>query len=146
MVKSGSGVSTPFSLQDTLIVTMPCCPAAGPAMVLVTVSEPGTRSYVSVSRASTPLPPPGTVTCLAAAIHRDRHRAGVTVNGLRDGADAARSHQIDLGQLAGRAGSDRERRQVGSITGRLDHDVALLAGAGAGDRLLHDQHAGVTKL
>ena len=62
MVKSGSGVSTPFSLQVTLIVTAPCCPAAGPAMVLVTVSEPGTRSYVSVSTAWTLLPP-GTVTC-----------------------------------------------------------------------------------
>ena len=46
MVKSGSGASTPFSLQVTPMVTSPCCPAAGPAMVLVTVSEPGTRSYL----------------------------------------------------------------------------------------------------
>ena len=83
---------------------------------------------------------------LAATGHRDGHRAGVTVDGFGDGADAAGSHQVGLGQLTGRAGSDRERREVGPITGRLDHDPALLAGTGAGDRLLHHQQARVHKV
>src|SRR6476659_3175651 len=58
MVTSVTRTSAP---QSTWMVTGPCSPADGPAMVLVTVSEPGTNVYVSVTP-TVPVPSAATVT------------------------------------------------------------------------------------
>ena len=49
-------------LQATWMVTAPCWPAAAPAMVLRTTSDPGASVYVSVS-AAVAVAPPRTVRC-----------------------------------------------------------------------------------
>ncbi len=79
---------------------------------------------------------------LAAAVHRDRHRAGVTVDRLGDGADAVHGHRVVPGRSELPPCRDRERFQVGPVTGRLDHDLTLFAGPGTSDDLLHGQLAG----
>ena len=82
--------------------------------------------------------------CLPAPVDDDRHRAGVPVSGLRDGA-LRRSFDLIvlLGLVArGSPGGDHEVRGQGlAIAHRVDPDLPLLARTGTGDRLPHEQRA-----
>src|SRR5262249_45277798 len=79
---------------------------------------------------------------LAGPVDNDRHRAGGPGGGVGDRAARRRVDLVVLPGLVtrGSAGGDHEvRRQGPAVAHRVDGDLALLTGGGAGDRLAHEQ-------